>query len=73
MKNKKPEKSGIRIYMRGNPGQDTDDKITIDMISIEKTREDGDESENQRLRQKIAEILQTDSDNVEVVILNGTS
>ena len=59
--------------MRGNPGQDTDDKITIDMISIEKTREDGDESENQRLRQKIAEILQTDSDNVEVVILNGTS
>lgn len=69
----KTEKTGIRIYMRKKSGQDTDNKIAIDIISVGETREDGGGSENTKMKEKIAKILQTDSDNVEVVILDGTS
>ena len=64
------QKAGIRIYMRENAGGN---KITVGTISIDREQEDGIGSENMRLREKISGILQTDSDKVEVVILDGTS
>ena len=65
-----PQKSGIRIYIQENTGKN---KITVDTITTGRKQEDGTGSENMRLREKISGILQTDSDKVEVVILNGTS
>ena len=69
----KTGRSGIRIYMREGSEQDADDKIAVDIISIGEKYGEGNGSEDVRMREEIAEILQTDIDSVEVVILDGTS
>ena len=66
-------RSGIRIYMREGSEQDADDKIAVDIISSGEKYGEGNGSEDVRMREEIAEILQTDIDSVEVVILDGTS
>ena len=69
----KTGRSGIRIYIREGLDQDADDKIAVDIISIGEKYGEGNGSEDVRMREEIAEILQTDIDSVEVVILDGTS
>lgn len=69
----KTGRSGIRIYMREGSEQDADDKIAVDIISIGENYRERNGSEDVRMREEIAEILQTDIDSVEVVILDGTS
>ena len=64
----------IKIVVRKRAEQDnTDNKITVDTISVSGWEEEEDGRENVRLRDKMAEILQTDSSNLKVVIADGIS
>lgn len=64
----------IKIVVRKRAEQDsTDNKITVDTISVSGWEEEEAGRENVRLREKMAEILQTDSSNLKVVIADGIS
>lgn len=64
----------IKIVVRKRAEQDnTDNKITVDTISVSGWEEEEEGRENVRLREKMAEILQTDSSNLKVVIADGIS
>lgn len=70
----KGEETVIKIFVRGKTGQDSaGNKITVDAISVGGWKEENCGADNVRLKEKIAEILQTDSSNLKVVIADGIS